>query len=207
MYRLHGLLTTIRSAHQGMSMATTDCGRAFGQQQHSIALLSLKWKSDRSILCQIRTANLHVARFWEAKHSSLQIHTFIMLVVWHLITSERSVIKSYKTQNSHTTFYVQLHWLRIFHRAIYKQYKVGMLMTLWVYFWHCAAFMVLASGTRHESGGKWRKDEARQWLGSQLCISFSAFTLLVVWQERHPSHKNNLCHLSQTTIFRNEWRK
>ena len=35
----------------------------------------------------------------------------------------------------------------------------------------------------HESGAVWRKDEARPLVGSMVCVSFTALTLLVWWQK------------------------
>ena len=44
-----------------------------------------------------------------------------------------------------------------------------------------------------------------RWLGTVLCVPYSALTLLVLWQEGHPAHKN-LCHLS-TVLFHSKWMK
>jgi len=64
-----------------MAKVTSDRNRAFGEEQQSVTLFSLKWKPEWSILREIRTGNLDVARLWKAKLSRLQTRTQSLVII------------------------------------------------------------------------------------------------------------------------------
>ena len=71
----------------------------------------------------------------------------------------------------------------------------------------CIYLLVLAFENWRKSGDLWRTDEARPLSGGQsFYVSFSAFTLLVGWQERHIWLIWNLYHLIPKVFFWNKWR-
>jgi len=45
------------------------------------------------------------------------------------------------------------------------------------------------------------------WLGSVLCVPFSALTPIVGWQEGHPALKTNLVPLIPEVLFWDRWRR
>ena len=78
----------------------------------------------------------------------------------------------------------------------------------------CSVVLASKSRCRGSSGPSIRSlvvDEERMrpghWLGSVLCVPFSALTLIVGWQEGHPALKTNPVPLIPEVLFRNRWRR
>ena len=57
----------------------------------------------------------------------------------------------------------------------------------------------------HSAGEVWYLRLPWSWLGSVVCVWFSALTLLVRWQKGHLAFKN-LFHYLQSSLFQTKWR-
>ena len=73
---------------------------------------------------------------------------------------------------------------KIFKKFLY--YRNGKIVK---WYRHQRAITMGAMPFHQASSGRWRKDEARQLAEIMFCVSFSALTPLVGWQEGHLVHK------------------